>query len=859
MKNTLTVLIVDDKAVNRKILCKLLSDDYITVEATNGKEALDILLESNGRISAVLLDLVMPEMDGYELLTEMNRTEILKNIPVIVITGNGESDYEIKALELGAWDFVSKPIDAKILKFRLENAIQRSQLSAFRQLKYIAEYDSLTGVYNKTKYFEATRKMIDSNPDKTFVFVRFDIDRFKLVNSYYGTEEGDKLLKFYSDVIGKKIKCFSLWTFGRVDSDIFSFCTTFRSKNDIINLAEYSRSMLKSYNEKFDLVPSFGAYVVDDTSLSIESMLDRASLAVKECKGKYLEYYSFYDDKMGEELMLEQEIINEMAPALAEGQFDIYLQPKYSLSTNEPTGAEALVRWFHPVKGMVSPSVFVPIFERNGFISRLDSFVWEKVCKLLRKWLDDGKRPYPISVNVSRVNIYLPQFVDSLIELVGKYNITPELLNLELTESAYTDNPETLKDVMSKLQSCGFIIMMDDFGSGYSSLNILKDISVNVLKVDMRFLSDTEIKGRGENILASVIRMAKWLDIPVIVEGAETAEQVAFLRSVGCDYVQGFYFAKPMPVHEYEKIMEEKHEADSDSNNDKESELFDTTSLFNASPQTELMFASVLEAIVIFEFDGEKIDIIRVNDGFYELFGFDNKLLSSDNPIDIADDKHKEVIIDAFKQTVATCKTAECEYMRIKSDNELTWINLKLQYVRKLGTKHVVFGSLRDITAQKELDVELSRYRAAISGGNGGNTMLIVDDVDINREMLGKLFSEDYRILYAENGVEAIEIIESNNVDIILLDLIMPEMDGYDFLKIKQGRDDMSDIPTVIITSDDRPEEQRKLLNIGADDYITKPFVSDVVKRRVKNVFDLHCRYGNAVRSVSAEIRAEPD
>ena len=244
----------------------------------------------------------------------------------------------------------------------------------------------------------------------------------------------------------------------------------------------------------------------------------------------------------------EQEIINEMNHALEAGQFCIYLQPKYDLEKSMLCGAEALVRWIHPEKGMVSPGEFIPIFEKNGFIAKLDYYIWEMVCKQLQIWMKQGMQPKPISVNVSRVNLCNPQIVDRITELTKRYEIPPELFQLELTESAYMDNPVVMKQVIKKLRSNGFTILMDDFGNGYSSLSILKDMEIDILKIDMSFFGDSEIPGRGENIIASVVRMAKWLNIPSIAEGVERKDQVNFLRGVGCEFVQGYYFARPMPI-----------------------------------------------------------------------------------------------------------------------------------------------------------------------------------------------------------------------------------------------------------------------------------------------------------------------
>ncbi|MDD3222561.1 MAG: EAL domain-containing protein [Lachnospiraceae bacterium] len=242
-----------------------------------------------------------------------------------------------------------------------------------------------------------------------------------------------------------------------------------------------------------------------------------------------------------------------MQKALDEKQFVVYLQPKFSLSTERACGAEALVRWMHPVKGLVSPGEFIPVFEKNGFISKLDYYVWEQTCHMLQGWMEAGRTPYPVSVNISRISLYNPQLVDLMKELVEKYNIPPVLLQLEVTESAYMSNPELMEETIKQLHDAGFTILMDDFGSGYSSLNTLKRIQVDVLKVDMKFLPVKDETERGEIILASVIKMANWLGMSVVVEGVETRQQRDFLEGAGCDCVQGYYYARPVPQAEYEE------------------------------------------------------------------------------------------------------------------------------------------------------------------------------------------------------------------------------------------------------------------------------------------------------------------
>lgn len=273
----------------------------------------------------------------------------------------------------------------------------------------------------------------------------------------------------------------------------------------------------------------------------------------KKCKNKFASYLGFYDMDEGIREVEEAAIASSMQAAMDEEQFVVYFQPKFDIANDRDIGAEALVRWKHPDTGLMPPKHFIPIFEKNGFISRLDYYVWEHVCRLIHKWLGDGICLDPITVNISRISLYNPRLADILSGLIEQYDVPIGLLNLEITESAYVSDPELIQEAIRKLHQAGFILLMDDFGSGYSSLNMLKDIDVDVLKIDMQFLSGGESPGKGKIILESVIQMANNLGMPVIMEGVETQEQTRFLYKIGCNYVQGYYYARPMPQEEYEK------------------------------------------------------------------------------------------------------------------------------------------------------------------------------------------------------------------------------------------------------------------------------------------------------------------
>lgn len=831
-----SVVVIDDDKISRKMLSEFLSDDYVVYEYDNAKSGINHIRKHCREVSAVVLDLCMPNVDGFQFLQIINESSDWKNIPVIVLTGMEGNGSEKRALEMGAWDYIRKPYDRDIIMARLKNAIYRSQLSAFNELKYLAEYDNLTGLYNKKKFFDVSKHMLTNNNDKKFVFIRLDIDRLRLANSFFGTDMYDKLLIYISEEMKRLYSSLPYCVFGRIESDIFGICHLYDETSILRRIADI-RNFLSKFNPEYDIVPNLGLYVIEDNNLPLEMIFNRATLAASYTRGNYVKFYTFYNSDMSNALIHEQEIINDVKGAIESGQFDIYFQPKYSLQTNRPYGAEALVRWFHPVKGMVMPGEFIPVFEKNGFISKLDYFVWEKACQYLRKWIDEGRHPYPISVNVSRVNMYNPKIVEIIKGITDKYDIPTTLLNLELTESAYMENPIAIKEVISNLQKYGFVILMDDFGSGYSSLNILKDIKVDILKVDMRFLSKTDIPGRGDNILASVIRMAKWINLPVVVEGVETSEQSRFLRSIGCDYVQGFYFAMPMPEEEYLNLIDMNIEV-----SDKKDAVFNDSisidSLFENNPQMEFLFGNSLQAIAIFEYDENNLEILRVNEGYYELFGSSDEAVKASNALAFINDDYKDSIKQAFEAAVESNKITEAEYIRAKGNGSNIWVKLRLQYIQKIGNKHLLFGTINDITAQKEMDTVLSLYRKEISENiKDESVMLIVDDYKMNRLMLCDMFKDKYKIVEAENGKDALDKMKDiPKVDVIILDLIMPYMNGKEFLDIIKKEKAYADIPVIVITSDDSPKSQMELISLGIDDYIIKPFVKEIVLKRVDNV-----------------------
>lgn len=418
---------------------------------------------------------------------------------------------------------------------------------------YTVEYDSLTGLYNREAFYKHVRETLNENPEEKFLLIRFDIDRFKAYNDVYGAQAGDRLLA--SAGKSARSKAWSdLTVFGRLEADHIVAIIPERE----FDLAEWSTGhceWLEDVTEGYHLTSSVGIFVIKDPSVEVALMCDRALLALRTVKESYAQKVAWYDESLRESLMNEQALADDMEQALREEQFVVFFQPIIDYDNRALIGAEALVRWLHPSRGLIPPGEFIPIFEKNGFILKLDAFVWEKSCQHLRRWMNEGKKSVPISVNVSRCDLYDPQLCERFKELLNKYDLPYTLLKLEITESAYMDDPDQLISAVNQLRSVGFIVEMDDFGTGYSSLNMLKDMPVDILKLDTRFISESESDVRASTILSSIIRMARQLGLSIIAEGVETKAQAESLKELQCTNMQGYYFGRPMPVSDFEKLL----------------------------------------------------------------------------------------------------------------------------------------------------------------------------------------------------------------------------------------------------------------------------------------------------------------
>lgn len=826
-----TVLVVDDSAMNRSILCEILCPEYKIVEAENGVQALKMLKNAKSKVDAIILDIITPEMGGYEFMECMQKDKRFAQIPVIILTEKADKASERKALENGAWDFVSKPYDAEIVKLRLKNVIARSQVSLLKELNHVMNYDPLTGVYSKNKFFSASKALLTSNPDKQFAFLRLDIDRFKLINSFFGNVSGDELLRYMARRIREFAKTTECCTFGRIDADVFGIFTPYQGKERTIEQMEQAVSRMKSFTPNYSIMLVYGVYIVTDRELPISQMCDRAALAAKTVKGHYMKSFAFYDDKMRLSIENEQNIINEMSDALENHEFVPYYQPKYDVKTNKPVGAEALARWIHPTKGFISPGVFIPIFEKNGFISKLDFYIWECVCKQLKEWKDSGVPLFPVSVNVSRVNLYNPNLAKIIIELTKKYDVDPKYFNIEITESVYTDKNIMIDDVTNLLRSNGFTILMDDFGSGYSSLNVLKDVQVDVLKMDMMFMFKAKYDGRAETIISSVIRMAKWLNIPVIAEGVDKAEQVDFLRSVGCDFIQGFYYAKPMPAKDYEKLISDQEKLTSHETGTSVNDL-----LWGKGGGLLVSIDNIEQPAMIYEcFPDGTVEAVCANKAFSNRYGYDSSMYGKFNVVDCIDSEYKELFTDTINKVIESKGRDECALSMHDINGKKHWFSNHLRYVSETGVSSVIIVYLTDISDIVFMDQRINDYKDYVKNETErSHNILVVSGDEETRIRLGRILSQGNDVFTAESVESGKKQLSENKIDLIYFDIgLISENEAFP-LDI-----DGKKLPVIAIIPSHDELSRRAVLKQRISDFVMRPFIDEIVRSRTANLLKI--------------------
>ena len=768
-----TILVADDSFTNRALLTKIFSGEFYVEQAENGARALEIL-RRRPDMAAVVLDIQMPVLDGFGVLEAMRADESLRNIPVVVATANDEEESQLKALDRGALDVLIKPLNPQVALHRVRNIVLRREADRaaarsvmLEQLLRQSEIDEKTGIYNKQAFCRKASEMIRAHPEEKYLILRWDIDRFKVFNDIFGVAAGDEYLAKVGEAYraaGEKA------LYGHWEADHFVACMK-AEDYDCAGVEDKLAKFISGLHTDFEFVSRIGVYAVDDPELDVSLMCDRALLALKSIKDDYSRRTAFYNESMRASLIEEQEIVGEMDRALEKRQFVVYLQPQYNYASKTLHGAEALVRWLHPMKGLIAPGKFIPVFERNGFVSKVDEYVWEEVCRLQRGWLDAGLPVVPISVNVSRRDIYNPHLCETISGLVRKYRLPHSLLRLEITESSYMENPEQLIKTVEKLRSEGFAVEMDDFGSGYSSLNTLREVPVDMLKLDMKFLESGMEDSRGGSILTSVIRMAHWIKLPVIAEGVETKAQADYLGSVGCIYMQGYFYAKPMPAEAFESILREEETAPVPAKERNFDDVQGAENFLSSSTQATLLFNSFVGGAAIVEYDGENVEALRLNEKYFEVIGttreeYQGKQLRLQ---DRFEPESRRRFMSAIRKAIETGEESNCELcsLPLSKNGARYWTRTRMRLLARNISRYILYCSVENITENMtllsrntRLKEQLSAIIDSVPGGifdyqAHGHEIRTVYFNDTAAAMFG-YGREEYQRLFAEEPLSVI-------------------------------------------------------------------------------------------------------
>ena len=688
----------------------------------------------------VNFDITKDFLDKIENHTSMQyslKFDLFAMTPVIALLQDYTSEEEIFLLNNGVSEVIDLKTDSNVIYHRVLKATQSftNEIKKFlvinkqheHALTRVSQLSGKTGIFNKQTFIQKTKEMLSKNKGKPFIFIQFDIDRFKVFNDLFGFSEGDKILMGLGEYFIQNSK--KNTQYGHIYADHFIICTekdNFSPETFVKEITTFTNRLFP----KFDFIVRVGLYeVFNDGKIDISLACDRAQLALHSIKADFSARYAFFSDDMITDLKQEQELITDMVIGIRKNEFKIYIQPQYDYTTDSMSGAEALVRWMHPTKGLISPSVFIPVFERNGFITQLDQYIWDKTCAYIRKWKDMGLNPVPISVNVSRRDIYNQNLVAVFSRLLKKYNLTPDSLRLEITESAYMDNPSQLINVVKDLKNLGFCLEMDDFGSGYSSLNTLKDVPVDILKLDMQFIIDSTEKNkskpkhqkRSSNILTSVVRMANLLQLPVIAEGIESKAQADYLKSIGCFHMQGFYFSKPMPAEEFEAMQEMLPEANPELPEGKEEEA--NGDFLDSASVNNMLFNKFVGAAAIIEWSGDKLELLQLNNLYLKEIGTSRAEYSQyqKDVLQRIAEKSRPAIIAAMAQAVKTKRMEFCEIevLPLGTEKESFWLRIRLVHLSNTATGDIFFAGVENIDFRMhllELTTTLSEQLASILG-----------------------------------------------------------------------------------------------------------------------------------------------
>ncbi len=581
------------------------------------------------------------------------------------------------------------------------------------------ELDDLTGLWSRKAFllhlsYQLTQPPMRENTQ--LAVVHLDIHQFKLINDIFSPAEGDRLLWFVAATLKK-----GGVTAARLDADRFAYFVEVDSAEQLEKQVLKFITEIENYHLAFNVICTAGAYIIEEKALAPEQILNYAIMAQATIKHSFEKKYALYDSVLHSTLLGEREIVSSMRYALKTNQFVVYYQPQFNHSTGMLVGAEALVRWNHPEKGLILPQAFISIFEKHNFISALDLFVFEQVCAFLEKSIDNRLYVAPIFVNLSRQDFFKPDFILQMEKIRRHYGIPAKFLRLELTESFFLGDNNFINNAVSQLHQYGYLVALDGFGHGHSSLNMLNEVPFDLIKLETQFLKSMNDKGkRGGTILSNIVRMLNWLQLPMIAEGVETREQADFLRSIGCDCLQGSLYAAPMSEADYILLLTECR---GERPLKLEQVSGETSDFWSSHSPESLIFNSLVGPAAVFSYDGKNIELQRVNRKYLIEIGMnasESELLRND-PLYFMDDANQSIMRRTLERAILSKQEEECETWRnFKSSccgDDRLCIRTTLRLINGNRGFYLFYGTIRNISSEKKCIEELKngerQFRAA--------------------------------------------------------------------------------------------------------------------------------------------------
>ena len=825
------VLIVESDAENSAELKNIISSHYEVVE-TVPENAVSLISNKENGITTAILNIKHAAL----IVRELRSFIPTEKFPILISTDIENSDLENELLDLEVIDFLKKPYDKRRVLNRLKTTIKLAEANkAIDEL----ERDELTGLLTRKAFLLKVEQFISNNRDKKLAIIAFDFDNFKSSNSLYGVEKCNEFLAFAAR---EMMKALPEGISGRYGGDQYILFYEVKEHVNIEHLNRIVKEILDSAPIPHQIV-KMGIYSPVDCELPLVISCDRAFFSIRSIKGKYGKDIAFFEDSLQNQLLNEQRITETMERALEESQFQVFYQPKHETVTGHIAGAEALVRWNHPEYGFMAPGSFIPLFERNGFITKLDAFVLEQVCKDIKRWEQDGLPLVPISVNVSRRDFLETGCIENQFKIIDEHKVDHSLLHMEVTESLYSENTELIISQVKKTQEMGFAIEMDDFGSGYSSLGSLSTFPLNILKLDISFVRNIK---KNEIVIENIIKMAHRMGLLTIAEGAETIEQYKILKSLGCDYIQGYYFSKPLSCRDFEAYLKKSSVLSAGK-----IEINEITKVKERTSLSEDMLMAANEVA-----EGIPGGFFSYHaDGALELISFNTELIKMYGCTSA--EEFREYVGNSFCGIVHPDDFARVQRSidrQITDDNNIDYVEYRIKakdgsikYVKDYGrfvkTKNygdIFYVFLNDITmeerAKAEAEAELVRkielQRAADLASNANRaknifmstvTQNMLQDMHEMISITGKLKNQELDGESARSALKKIEKTQEHMLSFI--------NNVFELVQMENGEIELNETPTDISKAMEKTyaliENEAKAKNIQVEYWseITNPYI----------------------------------